>query len=282
MKYSFPPIFFELLKLLKLLMVLLLFLSMTKSAFSTSIQPDLKAKARKELIPQACLKALFIKEQSSALKWTLRPARGPKGSVRFIYQAELPEKEGTLLSLEKKLGTLYLSLKNNVQIVFYQLTPSPPKKCVLKFLRKEKIKSKAFNQKVLRKKMSSKAFLNKDLQNLLRNTKKGIIYLWSPHMPYSIGSLYPTQKVAKKLKLPLTVLMDPLAEERETEKVVKHFHLPPKFTRKNRAERLLLQGATLHYPNYFFYKEGKISNIQLFGAKGEEAVFDALEKMALN
>ena len=279
MKYSLRPLFFE---LLKLPIVLLLFLSMTKSAFSISTQPALKTEAKKELIPQACLKALLIKKKSSTLKWTLRPGRGPKGNVRFIYQAELPGKEGTLLSLEKKLGTLYLSLKNNVQIVFYQLTPSPPKKCVLKLLRKEKIKSKAFNEKVLRNKMSGKTFLNKDLKNLLRNTKEGIIYLWSPHMPYSIGSLYPTQKVAKKLKLPLTILMDPLAEERETEKVVKRFHLPPKFTRKNKAERLLLQGATLHYPNYFFYKEGKISNIQLFGAKGEEAIFDALEKMASN
>ena len=268
-------------KSIKKITALFLLLFMTKSAFSSSgdkLPHASKAKRGKDLIPQTCLNALSIEAKAETLKWTLRPGRNPRGDVRFIYQTVLLGKEETLLSLEKTQKALYLSLKTNDQIDFYQLTPSSPKKCELKPLRTEKIKRKAIYRQKEQGKTSGKSFLNKDLNRLLKDSKEGIIYLWSPHMPYSVGSLYPLQKVAMKLKLPLTVLMDPFADEGETKKVIKRFNLPLKFTRKNKAERLLLQGATLHYPNYFFYREGKVSKVQLFGAKGEEAIVSAIKR----
>ena len=276
--YSSPSI-----KSIKKTTALFLLLFMTKSAFSTSrdkLSPASKTKRGKDLIPQTCLNALSIKAKTETLKWTLRPGRGPQGKVRFIYQTVLLGKEETLLSLEKTQKALYLSLKNNDQIDFYLLTPSSPKECELKFLRTEKLKRKAIYHQKEQGKSNDRNFLNEDLNRLLKDSKEGIIYLWSPHMPYSVGSLYPLQKVAMKLKLPLTVLMDPFADEGETKKVIKRFNLPLKLTRKNKAERLLLQGATLHYPNYFFYREGKVSKVQLFGAKGEEALVNAIKNLA--
>ena len=242
---------------------------MTHSAYSTSNK-----------IPQACLDALSIQTKESEIKWTMRPAKGPKGSVRFIYQAVISEKGETLLGMEKRPDFIYLSLKTKEQIKFYKLIPSSPENCHGELLRTEKTTKKATNQKLEQSKVENRGFLDQDLRKLLKDSKEGIIFLWSPHMPYSVGSLYPLQKIAKKLKLPLTVLMDPLADDRETKKVIKRFSLPLKLTKKNRAERLLLQGASLHYPNYFFYKEGKVSHIQLFGAKGEEAIHDALKNLA--
>ena len=100
-------------------------------------------------------------------------------------------------------------------------------------------------------------------------------------MPYSVGSLYPLKKMAKKWNLPLTVLMDPHAHDEETKQVIKQFSLPSSLTRKNKAKKLLFQGGSLHYPNYFFYNEGKLSSIQLFGAKGEEALVEALRNISI-
>ena len=257
--------------------------STVKSGFSSTNLAPPRPENKKSPIPQSCLDALSIKSKVSELKWTLRPGKGSKGNVRFIYQTILSGKGGAQLSIEKKSvpqKTLYLSLKTLKQIEFYKLNPSTPKKCHVTLLRKEKKTRENSHYKLTGFKTKTSDFTDDDLKMLLKESKKGIIYLWSPHMPYSVGSLYPLQNAAKKLKLPLTILMDPLANDKEIKKVTKQFSLPSKLTRRNKAERLHLQGASLHFPNYFFYKEGKISHVQLFGATGEEAIHEALEKAA--
>ena len=224
----------------------------------------------KTLIPQSCLNALSIKANALNLKWTLRPGKGPKGKVRFIYQTILSTNGQALLSLEKKEGALYLSQKMKDRIHFYRLTLRPDQKCQTQLLRseKEEVKSEVKSTATLKSgEEDGESFDDHDLEKLLQDSKIGIIYLWSPHMPYSIGSLYPLQKVSNKLGLKLTVLMDPLAEQEETKKVIKQFSLPMKLTKKNKAKKLLFHGASLHYPNYFFYREGKISPIQLLVLK---------------
>ena len=248
-------------------------------AFLTVSASSSLGERSKPLIPQSCLNILSIKANAQKLKWTLRPGKGPKGSVRFIHQTILSNNDQVLLSVEKKEGDLYLSQKKRDQIHFYRLNLRPDQKCQIQFLRSEKEEGKSTTT-LKKDEKDSEAFDDHDLEKLLKGSKVGIIYLWSPHMPYSIGSLYPLQKVSNKLGLKLIVLMDPLAEQEETKKVIKQFSLPMKLTKKNKAKKLLFHGAALHYPNYFFYKEGKVSHIQLFGAKGEQAIHDALKKLA--
>ena len=128
--------------------------------------------------------------------------------------------------------------------------------CSLRLLRVEKPtdrSEKAFKKGSAKPTRSKNSFFDSDLKTLLKNSKKGIIYIWSPHMPYSVGSLYPLKKMAKKWNIPLTVLMDPNAHDEETTKVIKQFSLPLNLTKKNKAKKLLFQGSSLHYPNYFFY-----------------------------
>jgi len=236
---------------------------------------------RKSIFPQSCLDALSIKVQASKIQWTLRPGKGPQGNVRFIYQSNLLGINNSFLSLEKKKDVLYLSQKIKNQTHFYKLTFNLQKKCYIQLLRTEKFEE--ISSKPTRKETNNKKpFNDQDLENLLQKSKEGIIYLWSPHMPYSIGSLYPLQKITNKLGLRLTVLMDSFAHEKEVKKVIQQFSLPVNFTKKNKAKKLLFHGGALHYPNYFFYKEGKLSPIQLFGAKGEEAIYEVLTKLSPN
>jgi hypothetical protein len=72
--------------------------------------------------------------------------------------------------------------------------------------------------------------------------------------------------------------MDPHAHKQEIAKVSKQFSLAKIFTRKNASEQLFSKGSALHYPNFFFYKGGQIKTLQLFGAKGEEAITEMITK----
>ena len=242
---------------------------------------------QKSFLPKKCLKALSLKMKSQQAQlgpWTLRPGKGQNGEVRFIYQSQLVGKRDGLLSLEKKKKVLYLTHISTNQTHFYKFTTGPKMPCSLRLLRVEKPtdrSEKAFKKGSAKPTRSKNSFFDSDLKTLLKNSKKGIIYIWSPHMPYSVGSLYPLKKMAKKWNIPLTVLMDPNAHDEETTKVIKQFSLPLNLTKKNKAKKLLFQGSSLHYPNYFFYSEGKLSPIQLFGAKGEEALNEVFKNISI-
>ena len=190
----------------------------------------------------------------------------------MIYQTTTNKKHNILWELEKRDRFIFLTKKDNLSLSFFKFNPKKSSHCGQTLIAKRPIAQSSHRQN------DKSLFTDHDLWQLLQKSKKGIIYLWSPHMPYSIGNFYPLQRVSKKLGIPVTVLMDPHAQKQEIAKVSKQFSLAKTFTRRNASEQLFSKGSALHYPNFFFYKDGQIKTLQLFGAKGEEAITEMITK----
>ena len=101
-------------------------------------------------------------------------------------------------------------------------------------------------------------FADKNLQHLLSKGSAGIIYIWSPHMPLSIKGLVEISALAKRLKMDLTILMDPNASQDSGLRAVKRNHLDSTAIIKVGASELIQRSSLFHFPSYVFYKDGKI------------------------
>ena len=116
-------------------------------------------------------------------------------------------------------------------------------------------------------------FTDHDLALLMKENKAGIIYVWSPGMVYSMD-FYPAFKaVAEKLKLPLTVLMDPYFDEAQAKKRAEEFKIPF-MNRRVESVELLMRDIGTHYPETLVYSNGKLSDERIVGVMTS----DVLEK----
>lgn len=113
----------------------------------------------------------------------------------------------------------------------------------------------------LKKKSPSQAqrlFTDKDLQLLLNKGSAGVIYIWSPHMPLSISGIREISALAKRLKIDLSILMDPNASQDSAVRSVKQNHLVSSSTVKLAASELIQRNSIYHFPSYVFFKDHKI------------------------
>lgn len=93
----------------------------------------------------------------------------------------------------------------------------------------------------------------------------GILYIWSPHMPYSVQGLAEVLALGKRLELTVVPLLDPDADAGLAARVVQARHLPREVLRPMRSNRLLERGVTLHYPTLVLFREGRLLESMLPG-----------------
>ena len=105
---------------------------------------------------------------------------------------------------------------------------------------------------------SPREFNDRDLARLLKNHTRGVIYLWSPHMPYSVQGASEVQRVAHELAVESVLLLDPYAESELTDHVLRSQHLPSSATRRVRADVLANRGATQHFPTAIVFERGRL------------------------
>lgn len=90
---------------------------------------------------------------------------------------------------------------------------------------------------------------------------KGIIYLWSPHMPLSIKGVKEMESIAKNLNIAFFPLLDPYADIELATSQVRKMQLSNSALRKLASESLALGGAANHFPTQMVFRSGKIENI---------------------
>jgi hypothetical protein len=127
-----------------------------------------------------------------------------------------------------------------------------------------------FQTKIEKKK---NIFTDSDLSNLMKKNKKGMIYIWSPGMVYSMDYYSTFKFMASKLDLPLTVLMDPYFDEAEGKKIAVNFKFPY-MDRRVESVELLMRNIDTHYPETLVYSNGKLSDHRIVGVMTS----DILEK----
>lgn len=118
-------------------------------------------------------------------------------------------------------------------------------------------------------------FSDVDLEELLLSTPAGgLIYVWSPHMPYSVKGLRDIADIGGRVGLSVTPLLDPYAEARLSARVVEEAGLPPAALRSLNSPALFDRGATLHFPTLFVFAHGRLAEHMLPGYTSP-AVYEA-------
>lgn len=116
------------------------------------------------------------------------------------------------------------------------------------------------------------------LARLLEARERGVIYLWSPHMPYSATGAVEASTLARTLRLPLTLALDPQADAQLAARARARLALPAQALQRARAQALHARGATLHFPTVMVYRDGRLDAQMLPGYTPPAALAEFLQE----
>jgi hypothetical protein len=108
--------------------------------------------------------------------------------------------------------------------------------------------------------------------------KEGIIVLYSPGMNHSWTAIKRFQKIAKEKNLSVTYVLDPFANVETAKKEAKAHNVVLNNFEKLSSLELAYRDATMHYPNFFVYKDGAIVGNMMPGVMTEEKYNQAIKK----
>lgn len=102
-------------------------------------------------------------------------------------------------------------------------------------------------------------FTDRTLENLLNTSVAGVIYAWSPEMPYSIEGLLDVKKAAESVGAVFIPVLDPSSDVDMAMESLKQYGLQDQFRiLQMRSEQLLVAGMTVHFPSLIVFKEKKL------------------------
>ena len=137
------------------------------------------------------------------------------------------------------------------------------------------------------KKKKVESFTDKDLEKLLAGKTSGIIYLWSPHMVYSMTEFRVFRDVAKAKGIEFIPVLDPAVDINEAKAAFKKIpvdinsrklassEIKTKLEfsgRKLASVDLYMRNGTTHFPSTFVYANGKLNPRRLIGVFGAEGL----------
>jgi hypothetical protein len=101
-------------------------------------------------------------------------------------------------------------------------------------------------------------FSDVDLRRLLDEHPRGIIYIWSPHMPLSIEGVATIRAVGTRRHLPVTVLLDPNADSAfaDTAMAARGWHGAE--SRVVDSTELAFRDVLVHAPSMQAYAGGRL------------------------
>ncbi len=115
-----------------------------------------------------------------------------------------------------------------------------------------------------------------DLITRVARGGRGVVLLWSPHMPLSVDQHAVLARVARDLGLAVVPLLDPSADAGYAERVARERGLPPEATRPLGGIELAFRGMTTHTPSLQVFADGALRGPVLFGYRSDAALRDAL------
>lgn len=114
-------------------------------------------------------------------------------------------------------------------------------------------------------------FSDKDLQNVLKKNKKGIVYLWSPGMVYSMKEYNVFKNYAQKNKLAFIPVLDDKAGRANANAAADQYKFEPG-ARKMASVELIQRSGSAHFPRTFVFSNNKISREPLLGVMPEKTL----------
>ena len=108
--------------------------------------------------------------------------------------------------------------------------------------------------------------------------RRGVFLLWSPHMPLSVDQYAVLADVARTLDLIVVPLLDPGADRKYAERIVRERGLPEEALRPLGGVELLFRGMATHTPSLQLFAGGSLVGPVLYGYRSREALRARLEE----
>jgi hypothetical protein len=108
---------------------------------------------------------------------------------------------------------------------------------------------------------------------------RGVVLLWSPHMPLSVDQHAVLSRVARDLGLAVLPVLDPSADAGYADRVVRERGVPPEATRPLGGIELVFRGMTTHTPALQVFADGALRGPVLYGYRNDEALRLALQQV---
>jgi len=115
----------------------------------------------------------------------------------------------------------------------------------------------------------SDAFDDSYFESIAAENPEGVLYVWSPHMPYSLKGWDPVQKAAKKLGLALFPILDPHASALLLSEMPAEFNLLKATSRRLESWELIQRGVGAHFPTTVLFSRGRVVGPVFPGVKSE-------------
>ena len=113
--------------------------------------------------------------------------------------------------------------------------------------------------------LGAERFTDTDLRRLVAEQPRGLLYVWSPHMPLSIEGVALARMLAEGRGLPLTVLLDPAANETLARSIAETHGWPPTTTIVADSTELRFRDVLVHAPTLQAYAGGRLVGSALPG-----------------
>jgi hypothetical protein len=224
----------------------------------------------------------FLKEAPCSK--AVREFLGPKESQRFwlsevISQSFQPVREGLSLRDSRERVNRFLwqdGAKTHLQVIdkykgVGEIHSWATRDACVKNVQSQKLQDNPGVTELLKKIKGTNQYKDENLILTLKSNAWGAIYVWSPHMPWSILGLKEIKKAVEKMNGHLTVLMDPLASSGAMADSLKRGSVTHEHTARVAARELIERNLGLHYPVLFVYKDQFISNRTYKGYKNPQA-----------
>jgi hypothetical protein len=121
------------------------------------------------------------------------------------------------------------------------------------------------------------AFGDSDLIARIAREDRGVVLLWSPHMPLSVDQHAVLARVARDLGLTVVPLLDPGADPDYAARVVQERGLPAEAARPLGGVELAFRGMATHTPSLQVFSGGRLVGPVLYGYRGEVPLRAAIE-----
>ncbi len=109
------------------------------------------------------------------------------------------------------------------------------------------------------------AFADRDLEALLRRQPRGVLYVWSPHMPLSVDGWRPLQQAASARGLAVEPLLDPQADRAFAAASLTGGGMPATALRVVDSVELQFRELALHAPSIAVFDRGRLTGAGLRG-----------------
>jgi hypothetical protein len=121
---------------------------------------------------------------------------------------------------------------------------------------------------------SQGSFTDDDARRLVGGEQRGIVFVWSPHMPLSVEAFHTVAEVARRMGMSFTPLRDPMSDAVYAATVAREADLPRGALRTFTSVELTFRQLSLHAPAVLVYDHGRFSGLAVPGYR-EAAGFEA-------